>query len=485
MTEATVMVVEDQVLVARDIKSRLIQMGYDVIATATKGAEAIDKALSLHPQLILMDVNLRDDMDGIEAAVLFRQEYDVPVIFCTAFSDAEILNRAKISDLYGYVLKPFENRELEINIEIALYKHKAELDLKETKRQLNATLANVSDGIIAVDLDGKIFLTNPVAESLTGWTQEEAIGRSLPEVLSLKSDQSQNYVLRCGEVHDEITHRRLKVTQLDGSETPIELGVNRIQESDDETSGYVITFRDISQQLGYEGQIRHNALYDPLTNLPNRTLLVDRLVHSINATKRRRDRLFSVLLIDLDEFRVVNEGLGHQVGDKLISVTGERIAEMIRPSDTLSRFSGDIFCILLDPVASAADVIQVCNRIQSAIAKPLVLDDKSVNVTATAGIVLDEGQYDTASDLVRDADTAMHRAKSESKGSYVIFDDEMHENILRFMEWKDGMQQAVHQNSFEVFYQPIVSTQTEELVNRETPRLCWGGTQSLTITGVS
>ncbi len=465
MPKATLMVVEDEVLVARDIKSRLIQMGYDVIATVAKGTEAVEEALSLRPQLILMDINLRDEMDGIEAAVLIRKEYDVPVIFCTAFSDGEILNRAKISDPYGYVLKPFENRELEINIEIALYKHKAERDLRETKQRLHATLANVSDGIIAIDLEGKVFLINPIAESLTGWREENALGRSLPEVLSLKTDHSDNYVLECSE--EQPNNIRLKVVQPNGTETPIELGVNRMLESEDQTSGYVITFRDISQQLGYELQIRHNALYDPLTNLPNRTLLIDRLEYSINATKRKRDRLFSVLLIDLDEFRVINEGLGHQVGDKLISVTSERISEMIRPCDTLSRFSGDIFCILLDPVDSAANVIQVCSRIQSAIAQPVVVENQSLTVTATAGIVLDEGQYHAASDLVRDADIAMHRAKSKMKGSYVIFDNAMHENILRFIEWKDGMQQAVHQNNFEVFYQPIVSTKTERLVSME------------------
>ena len=124
---SSILVVEDEVLVARDIKSRLIRMGYEVLDTARKGSEAIDKSLALKPDLILMDIHLADEIDGIEAAVRIRQTLEVPVIFCTAYADEETLERAKISTPYGYVLKPFDNRELEINIEIALYKHNIEI----------------------------------------------------------------------------------------------------------------------------------------------------------------------------------------------------------------------------------------------------------------------------------------------------------------------------------------------------------------------
>ena len=168
MSRKSILVVEDEVLVARDIKSRLTRMGYDVPAIACRGREAIDKALQIRPDLILMDINLRDDMDGVEAAIKIRAQFEVPIIFCSAYSNEETVERAKVTEPYGYVLKPFDNRELEINIEIALYKHKVEQDLSDTRQRLDATLASVNDGVIAADLEGHIYVLNPMAEKITG-----------------------------------------------------------------------------------------------------------------------------------------------------------------------------------------------------------------------------------------------------------------------------------------------------------------------------
>ena len=149
MSRKTLVVVEDEVLVARDIKARLTRMGYEVLATASRGEEAVEKVLRLRPDLVLMDINIIGEMDGVDAAINIHVQYDVPVIFCTAYSNRETLERAQVAGPYGYVLKPFNNRELEINIEIALYKHAVEKDLADTRRHLDATLANVSDGVIS------------------------------------------------------------------------------------------------------------------------------------------------------------------------------------------------------------------------------------------------------------------------------------------------------------------------------------------------
>lgn len=470
MPTNSILVVEDEVLVARDIQSRLTRMGYDVVGIASRGREAISKALDLLPDLILMDINLQDEIDGVDAALEIRSQYNVPIIFCTAYSNEETLERAKISDPYGYVLKPFDNRELEINIEIALYKHKTEKVLSETRQRLDATLTNVSDGVIAASKQGKVHLLNPVAESITGWSMPSASEASLSEIMPLVAFEVDQAAISFDDLdvlfaEESLISTRQILTKPNGEQVPIEISVNRLEDVFSDL--IVITFRDISQQLHYEEKIRRSAFFDDLTELPNRALFVDRLDSSLNRRKRGKKEQFAVLFLDLDGFGVVNDGLGHEQGDYLINEIARRIETTIRPDDTVARFSGDVFPILLDPVDAVTGSILACQRILYAIEQPIQLGDTEVNISASVGIVLDHGKYNTADEMIRDADTALHRAKLDSKGSYVVFDNQMHKDVKKFIKRKSGIQKAILDGTFEVYYQPIVDLATGKLSSME------------------
>ncbi|XOV88000.1 MAG: EAL domain-containing protein [Pseudomonadota bacterium] len=458
MSRKSLLVVEDEVLVARDIKARLVKMGYEVLGLASRGMEAVDKALTLRPDLILMDINLKDEMDGVEAAIKIRAQYDVPVIFCTAYSNEDTLERAKISEPYGYVLKPFDNRELEINIEIALYKHRVEKDLSDTRRRLDATLTSVNDGVIATDKAGNIFLINPMAEQITGWSRQRAKAVQLENLFQLAPFEAGGDTFDVSGPalcqHQEVRYMRQYLRQPGGQLVPIELSASTIENS--ETDLIVITFRDISTQLSYEEQIRHNAFFDDLTGLPNRALFFDRLESSLNRRKRDGGKPFAVAFIDLDRFAVINEGLGHEAGDLVINEVAKRLERTVRPDDTLSRFSGDIFAILLDPVDSVTGALTAVSRIQRAISEPILVGGTDAHVTASAGILLHQDSYHSPEEMIRDADTALHRAKAAAKGSSVVFDAKMYESALRFIEYRSGMQSGISEGAFEVHYQPIV-----------------------------
>jgi len=462
----SLLVVEDEVLVARDIKSRLTRMGYEVVGTAGKGAEAIEKALTLRPDLILMDIHLQDDIDGIEAAITIRETYDVPVIFCTAYSNQETLDRAKVSTPYGYVLKPFDNRELEINIEIAFYKHQVEKDLSNVRRRLDATLTSISDGVIVTDLKGKICLFNPMAEKITGWCKENAELASLSRVLPLRPFDEVGEQFDTGALSPDITvvNLRQHLVCANEDQLPIEISSNIVESGGDEL--VVITFRDITRQISFEEKIRHNAFFDDLTGLANRSLFIDRLERAITRRERGVGDHFAVVFVDLDGFSTINEGLGHHQGDRLLKVVGTRIEQTVRPDDTVSRFGSDIFAVLLDPVDSAAGAIEACQRIQMVISTPIDLGEEVADFSASCGIVLHR-EGSTANELMRDADTALHRAKADAKGAHIIFDDEMYKNALGFIKRKSSMQQALTDGVFEVYYQPIVDVQTERLVSLE------------------
>jgi two-component system cell cycle sensor histidine kinase/response regulator CckA len=233
MTKANIMVVEDEVLVAKDISTRLKRMGYHVAGSAGKGNAAIELALQLRPDLILMDINLRDDIDGIEAAAVIHKSFDVPVIYCTAYSNDETLQRAKITDPYGYILKPFDDREMEITIEIALYKHRAEKALRETKGQLDTTLSNISDAVIATDAQGKVFLINSVAEELIKVSASGVRDMPIVQLLELKHIENsganidlESTVLGQGE---DLVAARQYLVQRDGSEVPVEVSTKLIK----------------------------------------------------------------------------------------------------------------------------------------------------------------------------------------------------------------------------------------------------------------
>jgi diguanylate cyclase (GGDEF)-like protein/PAS domain S-box-containing protein len=406
----------------------------------------------------------------VEAATQIHKQYDVPVIFCTAYSNEETLERAKISEPYGYVLKPFDNRELEINIEIALYKHRVETDLADTRQRLDATLTHVNDGVIAADGEGQIYVFNPMAEKITGCRLKDARHSTLSKILPLQAFESGQAAIELNNwdnfnCWEDTSGVRQYLIRQDGQKVPIEISVNSLKDS--KSNLMVITFRDISQQLSYEATIQKNAFFDNLTELPNRSLFIDRLEGSLNRRKRGRPQQFAVLFMDIDGFGAINENLGHERGDRLIHEVGSRIDKTSRPDDTVSRFSSDIFAVLLDPVDAANGAILACQRILDEVEKPVTIDGAPVSVTVSVGIVLNHGNYKNSEEVIRDANTALQRAKLDAQGSYILFDKEMHRDVKKFLERKKSMQQAILDGAFDVHYQPIVDVESASLTGME------------------
>ncbi len=186
MLKASILIVEDNNIVMMELKDRLEEMGYEVIDSAPSGLEAIKKAENFHPDLIMMDIRLKGEMDGIDTAAKIKCELEIPVIYLTAHTDDDTLQRAKITEPYGYVIKPYEERELFSTIEMALYKHEMEKKLKESKHWLSATLKSIGDALIATDSNGIIKIINHIAEDITEWNYEDAHGKDINEVFKIK-----------------------------------------------------------------------------------------------------------------------------------------------------------------------------------------------------------------------------------------------------------------------------------------------------------
>lgn len=248
-----ILVVEDERIVALDLASSLSELGYAVAGMATRGEEAIELTRRLEPDLILMDVRLAGAMDGIQAAHAIRQQRDVPIVYLTAHSDSETLRRAAQSAASGYLVKPFKSPELRCVIEIALHKHAVDVRLRENEQWLSTTLNSITEAVIAADGSGRIRLFNPVAEALTGWTQEEARQRTLDEILALVDERTgtplENPVRKTLEQHGPVAaSERSALISRSGRLIAVEESAAPILDSYGRLLGGVLVLRDVTER---------------------------------------------------------------------------------------------------------------------------------------------------------------------------------------------------------------------------------------------
>ncbi len=240
----------------------------------------------------------------------------------------------------------------------------------------------------------------------------------------------------------------------------------------------VVTAQDVTERRRFELQLMDQAFYDSLTSLPNRALLSDRIDQALARANRRRSAV-GLIFVDLDNFKRVNDSLGHQSGDTLLVAAGNRLKSCVRPSDTIARLGGDEFVVLLDPLASEAiaEAILVAQRILTQFELPFLVKGKEYVVSASLGIALTApGDRESSSEfLLRDADIAMYRAKTEGKGRYVVFDSDMQTDVLDRLEMETDLRHAIARNELRVLFQPIVQLQSagfhevEALVRWEHP----------------
>jgi two-component system cell cycle sensor histidine kinase/response regulator CckA len=262
-----ILIVEDEFLVARDIEQQLRTLGYEPVGIAGTSEDALSLASTERPQLVLMDIRIRGDVDGIDTARLMADRHRMPVIFLTAHADEATVARARTAQPYGYLLKPFHELDLRTSIEMALYKHDAERRLRDSERRYATTLASIGDGVVATDTTGLVTFLNPVAEGLTGWSNAEAIGRPFTEVFviinqftRLPAENPVERVIREGTVVGLANHTVL--VSRDGRETAIDDCAAPIADDGGGFSGVVLVFRDVTEK--YEAEATRTRLEEEL-----------------------------------------------------------------------------------------------------------------------------------------------------------------------------------------------------------------------------
>jgi diguanylate cyclase (GGDEF)-like protein/PAS domain S-box-containing protein len=343
---------------------------------------------------------------------------------------------------------------------------RAEIALTESEHRLRTILDSMSEGLLQVDENELILYTNNSVCEMTGYSPEELIGTSWSKLLA---DEGAEFVTAINERRRKGVSDRyeLRIKKKSGEIIWVIVGGAPIFNADGEMVGSMGVLTDITERKRSEEQLLHDAFHDALTGLANRTLFMDHLRMTIERGKRERSNMYAVLYLDFDRFKVVNDSLGHAEGDRLLQFIARRLETCTRTGDLVARLGGDEFVILLDGLMDASEALLVAERILADLKTSFDLGGREIVMSTSMGIALSTSGHMRAEDMLRDADIAMYRAKTNGKAQYQIFDQTMHKHATQQLQIETEMRRAIALGEFCLHYQPILRLKNGDLIGFE------------------
>jgi diguanylate cyclase (GGDEF)-like protein/PAS domain S-box-containing protein len=332
-----------------------------------------------------------------------------------------------------------------------------EVHRRASEERFSSLVQHASDLITVLDADATVVYQSPSIERVLGYSPEAVVGTRFDQLLERGEKSRLLHLLADGAAYagSDTEVLECSLRHRDGSLRQFEVLHTNLLE-DEAVRGIVLNSRDVSERKAFEEQLAHQAFHDPVTNLANRALFAERVRHAV-ARSRREDHGLAVIFMDLDDFKTINDSLGHAAGDEVLMEVAKRLAMSIRSSDTAARFGGDEFAVLLEDIESAQDAADTAERILESLTAPLRLDQKEIVVRSSLGISVVEGDAAAdADELIRNADAAMYIAKRDGKGGYRLFEPAMHEGVLARLELRADLQRAIATDQLELYYQPVV-----------------------------
>ncbi len=341
---------------------------------------------------------------------------------------------------------------------------------RESDRQFLRQVIDINPHFVfAKDRAGRFTLVNQAVAEAYGTTVEELIGKTDAD-FNPNSAEVEQFRRDDLEVMDNLHEKFIAeeaITDASGRVRWLQTIKRPIVGADGKAEHVLGVATDITRHKELEEQLAHDALHDALTGLPNRALFRDRLELAVETASRSSVYRFAVLFLDLDRFKVINDSLGHDRGDRLLVAAAERFARCVRPGDTVARLGGDEFTLLLTDIAGLREAVHAAECIHRALAEPFLLDDGEVYITASVGIAVSAPAYHDADELLRDADTAMYRAKAMGRGQHVVFNPEMHARAVARLQLETDLRRAIERGEMALVYQPIVRVADGRIVELE------------------
>lgn len=395
--------------------------------------------------VFLIDYNLGHTDNGGKNGIelmrdLFRRECSKKIIILTGREDHNIDLEAINVDAFDYLVKDeIEPSVLERAIRYAFSRGRIENLLTEKENHYQTILDNIDEYIYLKDIPeesfpyGRIHFISSRVKTVTGYDAAEFMAdpNFIQRIVHPDDFRQLRKTVGVPDANNSAEHSILSFEfrirhKNTGEYRWMEDKIVPYYDDNRNLIGYIGVVRDVAERRMFEDQLKHDVLHDKLTGLPNRVLFMDRLLGAMSRGKRRSDYQFAVLFIDLDRFKNINDAMGHTCGDKLLMAVTERLRAFVRPSDTSARLGTDGFAILLDEIPYAYDATFVADRIQELLSTPVMIDNYEMFSTPSIGIALSASGYQHPEEMLRDADTAMYKAKPEGRAHYEVFDMEMH-----------------------------------------------------------
>jgi diguanylate cyclase (GGDEF)-like protein/PAS domain S-box-containing protein len=411
---------------------------------------------------ILLNLSLPDSQGLKTFDRLFAASPETPILILGEIGQENLAMLAVKGGAQDYLLpNHLDAYSLPRALRNAIQRKVIEDALYLEKERALVTLNSIGDAVLCTDIDGNVTYLNLVAETMTGWGRSEAVGQPLKVVFKIIDGATRKTARDPMEMAVE-QNRTVGLTmnciliRRDGFESAIEDSAAPIHDRAGAIIGAVIVFHDVSAARAMSLQMTYSAQHDIVTNLPNRTLLYDRISQSI-ALAHRQGKYLAILFVDLDNFKYINDSVGHEVGDKLLQSVARRFVSTIRVSDTVSRQGGDEFVILLSSIESRGDAAVSAERVLSALSKPHSIDNHLLHISASLGISVYPQDGEETEILVHNADTAMYCAKDSGRNTFKFFMPEMNERAVERRSMESSLRQALERGEFLLHYQPKVN----------------------------
>lgn len=468
MSRERIYIVEDEQIIAIDLQRRLERLGYIVCGSASSGEDALTGIRKEKPDLILMDIMIQGDMDGIGVAIELKKDLQIPVIFLSAYTDSKTLDRAKEVSPLGYILKPFKERELATMLEMALFKSVTDSLIREKEQLFSTILNSTTDAILVIDTEDNIVFLNTEAELLLETTDAESKNKKFSEVATL-SDIETGELFVIPHFSDNmkvLKAQNLRLINAKERSFVVEMTITG-EISDKKTEqNYIISFKDISRLHEMTYTLKYTTSHDTLTDLLNRNELALRMNQTLSKVSVVEHPVYA-LYIDIDHFKIINDSCGTQAGDVLLKETAARIRYHLNGPDYAARIGGDDFIFIYHGNDKNKD-----ETTPESIAKKLILEtsehpfkwnNKEYPITLSIGIVPINQTFVNEHDIMIAGNQTVIKTHEAGGNRYSIFVQEGNQENHTFSisEWITKIHEALLHDSFRLYYQPIAPLDPE------------------------